>query len=442
MTAGKVVGIIFGSLILAIGIGLLIGGGTLVGVDVGFTDAEGFLTSPSAGLERDTYAIVGEALFEGDWIWWYDHPAAIRLRMAGEQPIFLGIAPRDDLEAYLSDVSYSKVGDFDFDEYRHKRVWATDYRDHIGAEAPTPPGDQDFWHASVQGDGTQTLVWNIEPGDWVIVVMNADGARGVDVGATIAIEAPWLLGVGIGVLAAGLVIGAIGLAIILLVARGTRGAPGRTSEKAPTEPAAAAIVKSDFPLTFKAELTEPLSPALWLVKWFLLIPHCVVLAVLWAGFAVSWVISLFAILFTGRYPRGLFDYNVGVMRWSWRVAYYSYDALGTDQYPPFTLKAGGYPADLDIAYPERLSPGLVLVKWWLLAIPHYIVAGVFQGGAGFYQFGLVFILTLFAAVTLLFTGRYPRDIFRLVVGMNRWVFRVFAYAALMTDKYPPFRLDE
>jgi len=201
------------------------------------------------------------------------------------------------------------------------------------------------------------------------------------------------------------------------------------------------IAQGVFPLTFKAELTEPLSPALWLVKWFLLIPHFIVLAFLWCGFAVSWLVSLVVILFTGRYPRGLFDYNLGVLRWSWRVAFYSYDALATDQYPPFTLKAEGYPADLDVPYPERLSRRLALVKWWLLAVPHYIVVGVFQGGAGFYEFGLTFILAVFAGVALLFTGRYPEDIFRLVVSMNRWTFRVLAYAALMTDAYPPFRLD-
>ena len=437
MSVGKVVGIIFGSLILIVGIGLLIGGGTLVGIDVGFTDDEGFLASPSAGFERDMYAIVGEAVFDGDWIWWYDHPTAIRLRITGEQPIFLGIAPREDLEAYLADVSYSEIGDFDFNEDRRKKIWATEYRDHIGADAPALPGDQTFWHASAQGEGAQTLTWEIEPGDWVLVVMNADGSRGIEADGSIAIEAPWLLAVGIVVLAVGLVIVAVGLAIILDDARGARtAAPAEAGVPPQPEPSKA------FPLTFKAELTEPLSPALWLIKWFLLIPHYVVLAFLAVGFAFSWLISFFAILFTGRYPRGLFDYNVGVMRWSWRVAFYSYEALGTDKYPPFSLKAGGYPADLDIPYPDRLAPGLALVKWWLLAIPHYIVVGIFQGGAGFEKCGLVPILTVFAGVKLLFTGKYPKDIFRLLIGLNRWTYRLFAYVALMTDRYPPFRLEE
>ena len=431
MSAGKVVSLIVGGLILLVGIGILFGGGALVGIDIAFTDDEGFLTVPSAELERDTYAVAAEAVFEGSWIWWYRHPTTVRVRMTGEQPVFIGIAPRADFEAYLADVSYSEIERIDLDDYRTDRVWTTDYEDHVGANAPTTPADQTFWHASAQGEGSQTLTWEIEPGDWMLVVMNADGSRGIEVSGTVGAETPWLLGVGIGLLAAGIVVGAIGLAIVLMVAR-------RSRSVAPQEP----TVSAGFPLVFKAEMTEPLSPALWLVKWFLLIPHLIVLPFLWVGFAFSWFAAFIAILFTGRYPRGSFNYNVGVMRWTWRVAFYSYQALGTDRYPPFSLRPGGYPADLDVTYPERLSPGLALVKWWLLAIPHYIVIGIFQGGAGFYSWGLVTILTMFAAVTLLFTGRYPKDIFRLVVGMNRWAFRVFAYAALMTDTYPPFRLDE
>jgi len=177
----------------------------------------------------------------------------------------------------------------------------------------------------------------------------------------------------------------------------------------------------------------------------LAIPHYIILAFLWIAFVVVWVIAFFSILFTAKYPKGLFDFNVGVLRWTWRVGFYSYQALGTDKYPPFTLKAVDYPADLDVPYPERLSRGLVLVKWWLLAIPHYIVVAIFQGGGynqgdGRCTGGLVPILAIFAAVALLFTGKYPESIFHLVVGMNRWTYRVAAYAALMTDVYPPFRL--
>ncbi|WP_069768679.1 DUF4389 domain-containing protein [Streptomyces sp. LUP30] len=205
-----------------------------------------------------------------------------------------------------------------------------------------------------------------------------------------------------------------------------------------------AVAKPDRPVRVTARLDAPLSRWLWLVKWILIIPHCLLLFFLWIAFGVVTVIAFFAILFTERYPRPLFDFNLGVLRWSWRVAYYSYAALATDRYPPFTLgEEPDYPARLDIAYPERLSRGLVLVKWWLLAIPQYIVIGFFVGGwhLGWWTGGLVDVLTLIAAVVLAFTEKYPRDLFDLVTGLNRWVLRVAAYVTLMTDVYPPFRLD-
>ena len=201
--------------------------------------------------------------------------------------------------------------------------------------------------------------------------------------------------------------------------------------------------KVSYPVSIIGELTEPPGRGWWLIKWLLALPHYIILWFLWIAFFVVCVIAFFAILFTAKYPKALFDFNVGVMRWTWRVGFYSYQALGTDKYPPFTFKAGGYPADLEVVYPERLSHGLVLVKWWLLAIPQYIVFALFQGGWGGSSGsggGLVPVLAIFAGVVLLFKGRYPEDIFKFVVGMNRWSYRVVAYAALMTDQYPPFRL--
>jgi hypothetical protein len=200
---------------------------------------------------------------------------------------------------------------------------------------------------------------------------------------------------------------------------------------------------ADYPVTLTGHLDEPLSRGLWLVKWLLAIPHYVVLFFLWVAFCIAWVIAWFAILATGRYPRSLFDFNVGVMRWTWRVAFYSYGALGTDRYPPFSLQPDPtYPASFDVEYPERLSRGLAVVKWWLLAIPHYVVVGLLAGGGWRWGAGgLVGILVLVAGVMVLFTRRYPRQIFDLVMGCNRWVARVAAYAALMRDEYPPFRLD-
>ena len=219
-----------------------------------------------------------------------------------------------------------------------------------------------------------------------------------------------------------------------------------------------------YPVALEAELQEPLSRWLWLVKWALLIPHFIVLIFLWIALLLLTIVAGFAILFTERYPRGIFDFNVGVLRWTWRVSFYGYSALATDRYPPFTLGAAAdYPATLEIPYPERLSRGLVLVKWWLLAIPHYIVISIFGSGWWWGDWwwgdrgspdthegwgwapwggGLVGILAVVAGIVLLFANRYPRGIFEFLMGLNRWCYRVVAYAALMRDEYPPFRLDQ
>jgi uncharacterized protein DUF4389 len=211
---------------------------------------------------------------------------------------------------------------------------------------------------------------------------------------------------------------------------------------------------AEYPLRIEGTVEVKLSRGLWLIKWLLALPHFVILVFLWIALLVSTVVALFAILFTGRYPRALFDFNVGVLRWSWRVGFYSYSALGTDRYPPFTLEdVPDYPARLEVDYPERLSRALVLVKWWLLAIPHLLIVGLFlDAGWGIwgnghnfalipFGGGLISLMVLIAALILLFTARYPKSIYDFVLGMNRWAFRVAAYCLLMTDRYPPFRLD-
>jgi Domain of unknown function (DUF4389) len=218
-----------------------------------------------------------------------------------------------------------------------------------------------------------------------------------------------------------------------------------------------------YPIRIRGDLDPALSRWQWLVKWILAIPHYIVLIFLAIAAFVVTVIAFFAILFTGKYPRRLFDFNVGVMRWRWRVAFYALRALGTDKYPPFSLQPkSDYPADLEVDYPERLHRGLVLIKWWLLAIPHYLILIAFYGSVrtwgphgghwhagdrwgsglmGVISVPLISVLLLIGVVALLFTARYPKGVYDFVIGINRWAVRVFAYVLLLRDEYPPFRLD-
>jgi hypothetical protein len=131
-----------------------------------------------------------------------------------------------------------------------------------------------------------------------------------------------------------------------------------------------------------------------------------------------------------------------------------HEELGTDKYPPCSLQSrADYPADLEVDYPERLSRGLVLIKSWLLAIPHYLILfAIFTGGWRLLRLDpnefvaydlppLIVILLIIAAVGLLFTGRYPKGLYDLLIGINRWSIRVRVYASLLRDDYPPLRLD-
>jgi len=216
------------------------------------------------------------------------------------------------------------------------------------------------------------------------------------------------------------------------------------------------IMDQSYPVKVQARLDEPLSRWLWLVKWLLAIRTTLCCSLV-DRVRRRHRHRVLRDLVHRALPRSLFSFNLGVLRWSWRVAYYTYSALGTDRYPPFSLaEEPDYPATLDIAYPERLfprpGPGQVVAAGDP-AVRHrrrirrrrHLHAD--RGSGKTWQVdalsgGLIGLLVFFAAITLLFSGRYPRGLYDFVVGMNRWVLRVIAYAALMTDAYPPFRLDQ
>jgi hypothetical protein len=480
--------LVLGTLSALVGLGLLAGAGA-----AGFANYlqrdNGYFTTPAERYATNSYAlttprldimtdggvpdtapvgVVGSVMLGGS--------------AAGGKDIFIGIGPRSDVAAYLEGVSHSEIREVRFNPFR------VEYRDVAGTKVPARPADQAFWAASATGAGEQQLEWDLRPGSWAIVIMNADASAPVVVDMKAGARSNLLWPVFIGLLIGGIVLLLIGVPLIVFGAAGLgrgKGGPPQPGQPVPGQPmagqptsgqpqpvagaaapqlyAAGAVpgAVSGAPpgagVVYPARLSGYLDPNLsrwkWLFKWLLAIPHFIVLFFLWFAFGVVTIVAWFAILFTGRYPRSLFNFNVGVLRWSWRVAFYSYGVLGTDIYPPFTLERTDYPADFDVDYPEKLSRGLVLVKSWLLAIPHLLIISLLTGTAQTWVYrdghwvqvgvgaSLLGLLVFIAGVILLFTGVYSRGLFDFLMGLNRWIYRVGAYVSLMRDEYPPFHLD-
>jgi hypothetical protein len=192
---------------------------------------------------------------------------------------------------------------------------------------------------------------------------------------------------------------------------------------------AAASAMIDYPVRLEIAYPEDGNRFLILVRWLLAIPHIVVLYFLSIAVTVLTVIAWLAILFTGRYPEGIFRFVVGVQRWSMNInAYIGFH----DLYPPFSMNAGEYaPVTYDVTRQESYNRLLIFVKW-LLAIPHLVVVGVLQIVA--------VVAWLVLLVIVLVTGTYHRGIFDFIVGVARWNARLTAYLYLMVDRYPPFSM--
>jgi uncharacterized membrane protein len=221
--AWRVVAVVCGSLAALIGFALLLGGLALVLAHAFARDDDGYYTSNTERLSTGTYAITVEDIDLGsDPVDFVPKDVLGTVRIRAERPgagsVFVGIAPEGQVDAYLRGVGHAEVEDFSDGSPR--------YLPTRGGAPPGPPSSERFWVASAEGPGRQAVSWEVEGGRWSVVAMNADGARRVVVDADVAAKVGWFLGVGIGLLAGGLLLVAGGIVLIVWAARRSSATPG------------------------------------------------------------------------------------------------------------------------------------------------------------------------------------------------------------------------
>jgi hypothetical protein len=243
VSAGRVILIVLGSIGVLFGLALLAAGGFVLWADRTQRD-DGYVTTPTERFATPTYALTRTRLDVGTdtpgWLLNDSWFGKVRIRgdSSGGRMLFIGIGPEAAVAKYLGSVAHASVEDVDFDPFRVK------YRPIVGGEPQGPPTEQSFWAASASGVGTQTVTWKVREGDWSVVVMNADGSRGIAADIDLGAKLSFLLWVGVGSLVGGLLVVGGSAALIVLAAR-TRNPPAATSvppspvpsaDTPPTEP--------------------------------------------------------------------------------------------------------------------------------------------------------------------------------------------------------------
>jgi len=224
MSAGRVILIVLGSIGVLFGLALLAGGGFLLWTDRTQRE-DGYLTTPTERLATPTYGLTRSRLeVDTDGTGWLLNESWFgKVRIRGESPgaqmLFIGIGPEAAVAKYLGGVAHANVQDIDFDPFRVK------YLSIAGGAPQGPPTEQRFWAASASGVGTQTVAWKVREGDWSVVVMNADGSRGVAADIDLGAKLTFLLWVAIGVLLGGVVVLGGSTGLIVLAARTRRPPP-------------------------------------------------------------------------------------------------------------------------------------------------------------------------------------------------------------------------
>lgn len=221
MRPQKVVLLVLGSVAALIGLALMAGGGVLIGIHATQRDADGFYTSSTERFDTPTYALTSEDIRLGtnpegrDWAFLRNiGTARVEAESTlGGAPIFVGIARHADVERYLAASAHDQLTEVSLDPFEPT------YRRQGGEAKPADPAAQGFWVASAAGAGRQTVTWDLESGDWDLVVMNADASRRVSVAASASIKTGLLLPIGIGLLAGALGFGVAAVILILVAVR-------------------------------------------------------------------------------------------------------------------------------------------------------------------------------------------------------------------------------
>lgn len=194
-------------------------------------DDRGYLTDGSHRYAASTHALTSESLDidlgGADWIADATDLGDIRLRVDPEsaEPVFVGIARTTDVSAYLRNVAHTSVTDVELAPF------TTRYRTHAGERRPVPPGQRPIWVASAQGEGAQELTWDVRDGEWSVVVMNADGSRGISADVDAGAKVPLLAEIGWSSLGGGMLFLILATTLTVLAFRTPRnrprpGAPG------------------------------------------------------------------------------------------------------------------------------------------------------------------------------------------------------------------------
>jgi len=216
-SAGQIVLLVFGVIVTLIALGLVAGGAALVWAHVAKRDAHGYFTTSSERFATDSFALATDSLDVAkdgpNWLFKPGRLATIRIRATSNRPVFVGIAPASDVKRFLAGTSYARVTNIDYHPFH------ADYRTVSGNAVPGKPSASGIWAASAGGAGTRALTWDLRNGKWSVVVMNANGTRGVIANVSVGAKISWLIWVAVGLLVGGLLALFVGGLMVFLGAR-------------------------------------------------------------------------------------------------------------------------------------------------------------------------------------------------------------------------------